>query len=165
MALGSRGRGEYVVGTNVEAANFFFDAIFTRSTGSQFRTPFHQDEPYWSVEGFDTCSAWMPLVPVAKRSALEFVKGSHAWDVRYAQTNFGALTGDERDQVVYDQLEGKLEPKQHPLGSLFSQILSPCLIQLFRCCCTFWGYRSGSQFLPLLLPVLLSDSALCNRRS
>lgn len=95
---------------NVEAVNFFFDAIFTRSTGSQFRTPFHQDEPYWSVEGFDTCSAWMPLVPVAKRSALEFVKGSHAWDVRYAQTNFGALTGDERDQVVYDQLEDNLEP-------------------------------------------------------
>jgi ectoine hydroxylase-related dioxygenase (phytanoyl-CoA dioxygenase family) len=95
---------------NVEAVNFFFDAIFTRSTGSQFRTPFHQDEPYWSVEGFDTCSAWMPLVPVAKGSALEFVKGSHAWDVRYAQTNFGALTGDERDQVVYDQLEDDLEP-------------------------------------------------------
>mgnify|MGYP005715063503 CR=1 FL=1 len=51
----------------------------------------------------------MPLVPVAKRSALEFVKGSHAWDVRYAQTNFGALTGDERDQVVYDQVEDNLE--------------------------------------------------------
>ena len=90
---------------NVEAVNFFFDAIFTRATGSQFRTPFHQDEPYWSVEGFDTCSAWMPLVPVEKRSALEFVRGSHRWNVRYAQTNFGALTGDERDQVTYDHLE------------------------------------------------------------
>lgn len=92
---------------DVEAVNFFFDAIFTRSTASQFRTPFHQDEPYWSVDGFDTCSAWMPLVPVEKRSALEFVKGSHAWGERYAQTNFGALTGDERDQVVYDDLAGE----------------------------------------------------------
>ena len=27
-----------------------------------------------------------------------------------AQTNFGALTGDERDQVVYDQVEDNLEP-------------------------------------------------------
>ncbi len=52
----------------------------------------------------------MPLVPVAKRSALEFVNGSHGRDVRHAQTNFGALTGDERDQVVYDQLEDELEP-------------------------------------------------------
>ena len=34
--------------------NFFFDAIFVRTPGAQFRTPFHQDEPYWSVCGFDT---------------------------------------------------------------------------------------------------------------
>ena len=43
---------------------FFFDAIFVRTSGSHFRTPFHQDEPYWSVKGFDTCSVWMPLVKV-----------------------------------------------------------------------------------------------------
>ncbi|MEM7139793.1 MAG: phytanoyl-CoA dioxygenase family protein [Actinomycetota bacterium] len=83
------------------AVNFYFDAIFTRTPGTQFRTPFHQDEPFWSVEGYQTCSCWMPLVPVEQRSALEFVRGSHRWGVRYAQTNFGALTGDERDQVVH----------------------------------------------------------------
>lgn len=82
--------------------NFFFDAIFVRSHGNRFRTPFHQDEPYWSVEGYDTCSAWTPLVPVAKRSALEFVRGSHRWNRRFRQTNFGAITGDERDQVNFD---------------------------------------------------------------
>ncbi len=83
------------------AVNFFFDAIFTRTPGNQFRTPFHQDEPYWSVEGFDTCSSWMPLVPVERCSALEFVRGSHRWTERYQQTNFGAMTGDERDQVDF----------------------------------------------------------------
>ncbi len=31
--------------------NFFFDAVFVRAPGSQFATPRHQDEPYWSVEG------------------------------------------------------------------------------------------------------------------
>ena len=86
---------------DVSGVNFFFDAVFVRSPGVKFRTPFHQDEPYWSVEGFDTCSVWTPLVPVAKKSALEFVKGSHRWGQRYRQTNFGALTGDDRDQVVY----------------------------------------------------------------
>jgi ectoine hydroxylase-related dioxygenase (phytanoyl-CoA dioxygenase family) len=84
------------------AVNFFFDAIFTRTVGTQFRTPFHQDEPYWSVEGFDCSSAWMPLDPVEKRSALEFVRGSHRWPHRYRQQNFGALTGDDRDQVAFD---------------------------------------------------------------
>ncbi|RMF34835.1 MAG: phytanoyl-CoA dioxygenase [Alphaproteobacteria bacterium] len=87
------------------AVNFFFDAIFVRTPGAQFRTPWHQDEPYWSVKGFDTCSVWMPLVPVERRSALEFVRGSHLWDRKFRQTNFGALTGDARDQVVFDEGE------------------------------------------------------------
>ena len=85
-----------------DSVNFFYDAIFSRTTGNQFRTPFHQDEPYWSVSGFDCCSIWMPLVPVEKKSALEFVKGSHRWEQKFKQTNFGALTSDERDQVVFD---------------------------------------------------------------
>ena len=88
---------------NAKSVNFFFDAIFTRTKGAQFRTPFHQDEPYWSISGFDTCSVWMPLVPVEKKSALEFVRGSHRWPERFAQTNFGALTQDSRDQVVYEE--------------------------------------------------------------
>lgn len=82
--------------------NFFFDAMFTRTPGTQFRTPFHQDEPYWSIEGFQTCSVWMPLVPVAKASCLEVVRGSHRWTERFRQQNFGALTGDARDQVAFD---------------------------------------------------------------
>lgn len=87
------------------AVNFFFDAMFARSPGVQFRTPFHQDEPYWSVEGFQTCSSWMPLVPVKKESALELVRGSHRWNQNYAQTNFGAMTGDTRDDVAFDASE------------------------------------------------------------
>lgn len=95
---------------NVSKVNFFFDAIFSRSAGAQFRTPFHQDEPFWSVEGFETSSCWMPLVSVEKKSALEFVAGSHRWDVKYAQTNFGALTGDDRDQVSFDNSETETFP-------------------------------------------------------
>ncbi len=87
------------------AVNFFFDAVFVRTPGAQFRTPWHQDEPYWSVEGFDTCSVWMPLVPVEKKSALEFVRGSHRWTQKFKQTNFGALTEDARDQVVFEDTD------------------------------------------------------------
>jgi len=83
------------------ATNFFFDAMFVRSPGAQFSTPFHQDEPYWSVEGYDTVSAWVPLDPVGANSSLELVRGSHLWNKDFQQTNFGALTGDERDQVTY----------------------------------------------------------------
>ena len=91
--------GELMASTKV---NFFFDAIFVRTPGSQFRTPWHQDEPYWSVAGHDTCSIWMPLVPVEKKSALEFVRGSHLWPQKFRQTNFGELTKNARDQVQFD---------------------------------------------------------------
>ena len=90
--------------------NFFFDAVFVRAPGTTFRTPFHQDEPFWSVEGFQTCSAWMPLVPVERTSSLEVVRGSHRWPQRFRQTNFGALTGDERDQVVFDESDDDTVP-------------------------------------------------------
>ena len=86
---------------DVSGVNFFFDAVFVRTPGVKFRTPFHQDEPFWSVIGFDTSSVWTPLVPVAKTSALEFVSGSHRWPEQFAQVNFGALTKDDRDQVTY----------------------------------------------------------------
>ncbi len=76
------------------AVNLFFDAVFYRSAGTQFRTPWHQDEPYWSVSGFQTCSVWMPLVPVAAKSALAVVPGSHRWAGVFKQADFGALNPD-----------------------------------------------------------------------
>ena len=78
--------------------NFFFDAVFVRSPGTQFRTPFHQDEPYWSIKGFDTCSIWMPLVAVEKKSALEFVTGSHLWRQQFRQINFAKFQVSARTQ-------------------------------------------------------------------
>lgn len=79
------------------AVNFFFDAVFCRSPGTQFRTPWHQDEPYWSVSGSQTCSIWMPLVPVAAKNALAVVPGSHQWAAVYRQADFGKLNPDDAD--------------------------------------------------------------------
>ena len=87
--------------------NFYFDAVFVRSKGSQFATPWHQDEPYWSVEGYDTCTLWMPLVPVKKKNALAYVPGSHRLDSVFYQYNFGNLNPDGKttvDQVDFSQI-------------------------------------------------------------
>jgi len=86
------------------AVNFYFDAVFVRSPGSQFATPWHQDEPYWSVEGYDTCTLWMPLVPVERENALAYVPGSHRFDSVFQQYNFGKLNPDGKagvDQVDF----------------------------------------------------------------
>jgi len=87
-----------LAGTLLKATeiNFFFDAVFVRSPGTQFSTPWHQDEPYWSIEGYDTCTIWMPLVPVKKKNALAFVPGSHLNNQIFDQPNFGDLNpGDD----------------------------------------------------------------------
>lgn len=83
--------------------NFYFDAVFVRSPGTQFETPWHQDEPYWSVEGFSTCSIWMPLVPVKAENALCFVPRSHLETRVLRQYNFGDLNPDS--QVAVDSVD------------------------------------------------------------
>ena len=89
--------------------NFFFDAVFVRSPGTQFSTPWHQDEPYWSIEGYDTCTIWMPLVPVKKRSALAYVPGSHLNNKIFNQYNFGDLNPDEKNNVDQVNFSGIAE--------------------------------------------------------
>jgi ectoine hydroxylase-related dioxygenase (phytanoyl-CoA dioxygenase family) len=86
--------------------NLYFDAVFVRSPGSQFATPWHQDEPYWSVEGYNTCTIWMPLVPVKRENALSFVPGSHRFDSTFYQFNFGSLNPDEINDVDETNFEG-----------------------------------------------------------
>jgi len=102
--------GELMESTHI---NFFFDAVFVRSAGSQFATPWHQDEPYWSVEGFHTCTIWMPLVPVKRKNALAYVQGSHLHDSVFNQYNFGDLNPDGKtgvDQVDFSNVAEKSIP-------------------------------------------------------
>ena len=89
-----------------ETVNFFFEAVFIRSCGVTFPTPWHQDEPYWSVEGMDTVSIWMPLVPVERQSALAFVPGSHRWPIRFRQADFAVLNPDGQKGVDTVEFEG-----------------------------------------------------------
>jgi ectoine hydroxylase-related dioxygenase (phytanoyl-CoA dioxygenase family) len=89
--------------------NFYFDAVFVRSPGSQFATPWHQDEPYWSVEGYDTCTIWMPLVAVKRENALAYVPGSHRLDSVFYQYNFGDLNPDGKTGVDQVDFSGVTE--------------------------------------------------------
>jgi hypothetical protein len=40
-------------------------------------TPWHQDQPYYNIEGRQNVSFWIPVDPVSRESTLEFVAGSH----------------------------------------------------------------------------------------
>ena len=59
--------------------HFFYDHLLVKEPGTQEPTPWHQDQPYWAVSGFQVCSVWLPLDPVSRDNSLEFVAGSHLW--------------------------------------------------------------------------------------
>src|SRR6185369_16571656 len=55
----------------------FHDHVLVKEAGTRQRTPWHQDQPYYNVDGAQTCSVWIPVDPVPRESTLEFVAGSH----------------------------------------------------------------------------------------
>jgi len=64
------------------------DHLLVKEPGTTIRTPWHQDQPFYNVDGFDTVSFWIPLDPVPRESTLEFVAGSHASRTWYMPRSF-----------------------------------------------------------------------------
>ncbi len=61
-------------------AQLFHDHVLVKEAGTAKPTPWHQDAPYYFVEGTQTVSMWMPLEPVTLHNTLRFIAGSHSWD-------------------------------------------------------------------------------------
>jgi ectoine hydroxylase-related dioxygenase (phytanoyl-CoA dioxygenase family) len=55
----------------------YHDHMLTKEPGTRQRTPWHQDQPYYNVDGRQSVSMWIPVDPVRRHSTLEFVAGSH----------------------------------------------------------------------------------------
>ncbi|HEU0304099.1 MAG TPA: phytanoyl-CoA dioxygenase family protein [Gaiellaceae bacterium] len=55
----------------------FHDHVLVKEPATRQPTPWHQDQPYYNVDGRRACSLWMPVDPVDCESTLEFVAGSH----------------------------------------------------------------------------------------
>jgi len=58
-------------------ARLYHDHMLTKEPGTRQPTPWHQDQPYYNVEGRQNVSFWIPVDPVSRASTLEFVAGSH----------------------------------------------------------------------------------------
>ena len=56
----------------------FHDHVLVKEPGTSKPTPWHQDGPYYFVEGTQTVSFWSPLDPVTD-ATLRCVAGSHLW--------------------------------------------------------------------------------------
>jgi len=63
-----------IMGSDVR---LYHDHMLVKEPGTRQETPWHQDQPYYNVDGVNNCSLWAPVDPVAPESALEFVARSH----------------------------------------------------------------------------------------
>jgi ectoine hydroxylase-related dioxygenase (phytanoyl-CoA dioxygenase family) len=61
-----------------KTVQMFHDHVLVKEPGTAKPTPWHQDGPYYFVEGERTVSFWSPLDPVTDAS-LRCVAGSHLW--------------------------------------------------------------------------------------
>jgi len=57
----------------------FHEHVLVKEPGTSKPTPWHQDSPYYFVEGEQTVSFWSPLDPV-REASLRCVAGSHLWE-------------------------------------------------------------------------------------
>jgi ectoine hydroxylase-related dioxygenase (phytanoyl-CoA dioxygenase family) len=58
-------------------ARLYHDHMLTKEASTRQRTPWHQDQPYYNVEGHQGLSFWIPVDPVSRAATLEFIAGSH----------------------------------------------------------------------------------------
>ena len=106
-----------------ETARLFHDHVLVKEAGSTEPSPWHQDQPYYCVDGRQNVSFWIPVDPVGRDNTLEFVAGSHASGTWYMPRTFvskGALVFDEgeleevpdvdADRSRYEVVGWEMEP-------------------------------------------------------
>jgi ectoine hydroxylase-related dioxygenase (phytanoyl-CoA dioxygenase family) len=99
----------------------FHEHVLVKEPGADVATPWHQDQPYYCVDGPKTCSLWIPLDHVPRERTVEFVGGSHLWGKSFRPERFNktalndndareAVPDIEANRGAYDILGWALEP-------------------------------------------------------
>jgi ectoine hydroxylase-related dioxygenase (phytanoyl-CoA dioxygenase family) len=97
--------GAAIVGeaTDSDRVQVFHEHILVKEPGTSKSTPWHQDLPYYCVEGNQTGSYWIPLDPITKDNTLQVVLGSHLWPklVRPSKWSTNASWFKEDDHFMH----------------------------------------------------------------
>lgn len=83
-----------------DTVQVFHDHVLVKEPGTSMATPWHQDGPYYFVEGTQTVSFWSPLDPVTDAS-LRCVAGSHRWEKDVLPTRWVANSAFFPDEGQY----------------------------------------------------------------
>ncbi len=86
------------------AVQLFHEHVLVKEAAAGVPTPWHQDAPYYCVDGPKTLSLWIPLDDVPRETTLEFLAGSHKWGKYYRPQRFNgeALNADDGLEEIPD---------------------------------------------------------------
>lgn len=79
-----------------KTARFFHEHVLVKEPGTQEKTPWHHDQPYYCVDGHQVCSLWIPLDTVPRTTCPEFIAGSHRWGQWFLPRKFSGVDYDHR---------------------------------------------------------------------
>lgn len=80
-----------------KTGRFFHDHVLVKQPGGSTVTPWHQDQPYYCVDGKQSVSFWIPLDPVPRDVVMECVRGSHRWGKDFRPMRFNGTRLYEND--------------------------------------------------------------------
>ena len=83
-----------------QQVQIFHDHVLVKEPGTSAITPWHQDGPYYFVEGLQNVSFWAPMDPV-KDNGLRCVAGSHLWEKQVLPTRWLTETSFYPDDETY----------------------------------------------------------------
>ncbi len=105
-----------------KTAQMFHDHVLVKEPGTSKPTPWHQDIPYYFVDGRQSVSFWIPVDPVDD-ATLRFIAGSHLWDkmvlpVRWLSDEafypdpekYRPVPDPDAEPGTYDVVEWAMEP-------------------------------------------------------
>ncbi|XP_069959886.1 ectoine dioxygenase-like [Cherax quadricarinatus] len=68
--------------------SFYHEHVLNKEPGTTKCTPWHQDQPYYPIDGDKVCSLWMPVDPVPRDTCVSFIPGSHLWSKWFIPRKF-----------------------------------------------------------------------------
>lgn len=83
--------------TKSAQVTYYCDQMFLKEAGSNFRTPFHMDAPYFLMRADprdNVAVCWVPLDKVTRENgAMQYFRGSQKWGKTFAPSDFASKTG------------------------------------------------------------------------
>lgn len=102
-----------------ESVVHYHDHVLVKEPGTRQRTPWHQDQPYYDVEGRQNVSFWIPVDPVPRVNCLELIAESHRGPWRMPRSFMDQQAkwfpeGSLEEMPDFETLSRSADPRHRP---------------------------------------------------